>query len=139
MRNLVLCRNDRQCASLAIMKAHAMPTTRRPAAPDSEYSRSGWRLSLGLFLITGAAGLWSADGEAENSTLMSPSESCASVMCCSVSCTARRWLWSELGLAAAFYIPAYLAGDFAALGTGAGMLAVAVGLERLWIHRSGQP
>ena len=43
-----------------------------------------------------------------------------------------------VGMAVAFYIPSYLAGDFAALGTGAGMLAVTV-LGAAWIHRSGLP
>ena len=43
-----------------------------------------------------------------------------------------------VGMAAAFYIPAYFAGDFAALGTGVSMLLV-MALGALWINRSGKP
>ena len=42
-----------------------------------------------------------------------------------------------VGMAAAFYIPSYLGGDFAALGTGAGMLVATV-LGAVWIRKSGQ-
>ena len=90
----------------------------------------------GAFLITGAAGLWSADG-AEKVPYVAIGIVCLGYVLFGIMY--RPALAAVgLGMAAAFYIPAYLAGDFAALGTGAGMLAVAV-LGAAWIHKSGLP
>ena len=90
----------------------------------------------GAFLITGAAGLWSADG-AEKVPYVAIGIVCLGYVLFGIMYSPALAVVG-LGLAAAFYIPAYLAGDFAALGTGAGMLAVAV-LGAAWIHKSGLP
>lgn len=87
------------------------------------------------FLITGAAGLWSADG-AEKVPYVAIGVVCLGYVLFGIMYRPALAVVG-LGMAAAFYIPAYLAGDFAALGTGAGMLAVAV-LGAAWIHKSGQ-
>ena len=89
----------------------------------------------GAFLITGAAGLWSADG-AEKVPYVAIGIVCLGYVLFGIMYRPALAVVG-LGMAAAFYIPAYLAGDFAALGTGAGMLAVAV-LGAAWIHKSGQ-
>lgn len=90
----------------------------------------------GAFLITGAAGLWSADG-AEKVPYVAIGIVCLGYVLFGIMYRPALAVVG-LGMAAAFYIPAYLAGDFAALGTGAGMLAVAV-LGAAWIHKSGLP
>lgn len=87
------------------------------------------------FLITGAAGLWSADG-AEKVPYVAIGVVCLGYVLFGIMYRPALAVVG-LGMAAAFYIPAYLAGDFAALGTGAGMLAVAV-FGAAWIHKSGQ-
>ena len=89
----------------------------------------------GAFLITGAAGLWSADG-AEKVPYVAIGIVYLGYVLFGIMYRPALAVVG-LGMAAAFYIPAYLAGDFAALGTGAGMLAVAV-LGAAWVHKSGQ-
>lgn len=87
------------------------------------------------FLVSGAAGLWSEEGAEKIPHVTIGIISLGYVL---FGIMYRPALVAVgLGLAAAFYIPDYLAGDFAALGTGAGMLAVAV-LGAVWIHKSGQ-
>lgn len=90
----------------------------------------------GAFLITGAAGLWSVDG-AEKVPYVAIGIVCLGYVLFGIMYRPALAVVG-LGMAAAFYIPAYLAGDFAALGTGAGMLAVAA-LGAAWIHKSGLP
>ena len=87
------------------------------------------------FLIAGAAGLWSADG-AEKIPFVAIGIVCLGYVLFGIMHLPALALVG-VGMAAAFYIPAYFAGDFAALGTGAGMLAVAV-FGAAWIHKSGQ-
>ena len=90
---------------------------------------------IAAFLISGAAGLWSADG-AEKVPYVAIGIVCLGYVLFGIMYRPALAVVG-LGMAAAFYIPAYLAGDFAALGTGAGMLAVAV-IGAVWIHKSGQ-
>ena len=88
------------------------------------------------FLIPGAAGLWSSDG-AENIPYVAIGIVCLGYVLFGIM-HRPALVVVGVGMAAAFYMPAYFAGDFAALGTGAGTLAVTV-LGAVWIHRSGRP
>ena len=87
------------------------------------------------FLVSGAAGLWSEEGAEKiphvTIGIIALGYVLFGIMHLPVLVAV------GVGLAAAFYIPAYFAGDFAALGTGAGMLAVTV-LGAAWIHKSAQ-
>ena len=87
-------------------------------------------------LIPAAAGLWSADG-AETIPHVAIGIVCLGYVLFGIMYRPALTVVG-VGMAAAYYLPAYLGGDFAALGTGAGMLAVTV-LGAAWIHRSGQP
>ena len=86
------------------------------------------------FLIPGAAGLWSP-GNAENIPHVAIGIVCLGYVLFGIMHRPALAVVG-VGMAAAFYIPAYLGGDLAALGTGAGMLAVTV-LGAAWIRRSG--
>ena len=88
------------------------------------------------FLIPGAAGLWSS-GEAENIPYVAIGVVCLGYVLFGIMYRPALALVG-VGMAVAFYVPAYFGGDLATLGTGAGMLAVTV-LGAAWIHRSGQP
>ena len=88
------------------------------------------------FLIPGAAGLWSADG-AEKIPHVAIGIVCLGYVLFGIMHRPALAVVG-VGMAAAFYIPANLGGDLAALGTGAGMLAVTV-LGAAWIHKSGLP
>ena len=88
------------------------------------------------FLIPGAAGLWS-EGGAVNIPHVAIGIVCLGYVLFGIMYRPVLALVG-MGMAVAFYIPAYLGGDIAALGTGAGMLAVTVG-GALWVHRRGQP
>ena len=93
-------------------------------------------VTAAAFLIPGAAGLWSAGG-AEKIPLVAIGIVCLGYVLFGIM--HRPALAAVgVGMAAAFYIPAYWGGDIAALATGVGMLAVTV-LGAAWIHRSGQP
>lgn len=86
------------------------------------------------FLVSGAAGLWSEEGAEKIPHVTFGIISLGYVL---FGIMYRPALVAVgVGMAAAFYIPDYLAGDFAALGTGVGMLAVAVA-GALWMRRSG--
>ena len=86
------------------------------------------------FLVSGAAGLWSEEGAEKIPHVTIGIIALGYVL---FGIMHRPALVAVgVGLAAAFYVPDYLAGDFAALGTGVGMLAVAVA-GALWMHRSG--
>ncbi len=87
-------------------------------------------------LIPGAAGLWSS-GESENIPYVAIGVVCLGYVLFGIMYRPALALVG-VGMAASFYIPGYLGGDLATLGTGAGMLAVTV-LGAAWIHRSGQP
>ena len=85
------------------------------------------------FLVPGAAGLWSAV-QAENIPHVSIGIICLGYVLFGIM--HRPALAAVgVGMAAAYYFPVYLAGDLAALATGAGMLAVTV-LGAAWIHKS---
>ena len=88
------------------------------------------------FLIPGAAGLWSTAG-AENIPYVAIGIVCLGYVLFGIMHRPALAVVG-VGMAAAFYLPNYLAGDFAALGTGAAMLAVTV-LGAAWIHRNGLP
>ena len=88
------------------------------------------------FLIPGAAGLWSSGG-AENIPYVAIGIVCLGYVLFGILHRPSLAVVG-VGMAAAFYIPSYLGGDLAALGTGAGMLAVTV-LGAAWIRRSGLP
>ncbi len=88
------------------------------------------------FLVSGTAGLWSAEGAEKIPHVTIGIISLGYVLFGIMHLPALALV--GVGMAAAFYLPAYFAGDFSALGTGAGMLAVTV-LGAAWIHRSGQP
>lgn len=88
------------------------------------------------FLVSGTAGLWSPEGAERIPHVTIGIIALGYVL---FGIMYRPALAAVgVGMAAAFYIPAYLAGDYAALGTGAGMLAVTL-LGATWIHRSGRP
>lgn len=87
------------------------------------------------FLVSGTAGLWSPEGAGKIPHVAIGIIALGYVLFGIMHLPALAAV--GIGLAAAFYIPAYLAGDYAALGTGAGMLAVAV-LGAAWIHRSAR-
>ncbi len=87
------------------------------------------------FLIPGAAGLWTAD-ETVKIPLVAIGIVCLGYVLFGIMHRPALAVVG-VGMAAAYYIPAYLGGDFAALGTGAGMLAVTVS-GAAWIHKSGQ-
>ena len=88
------------------------------------------------FLVSGTAGLWSPEGAERIPHVTIGIIALGYVLFGIMHLPALAAV--GVGMAAAFYIPAYLAGDYAALGTAAGMLAVAVG-GALWINRSAQP
>ena len=85
------------------------------------------------FLIPGAAGLWSS-GEAENIPHVIIGIVCLGYVLFGIMHRPALAVVG-VGMAAAYYFPVYLAGDLAALATGAGMLAVTV-LGAAWIHKS---
>ena len=85
------------------------------------------------FLVPGAAGLWSSEG-AENIPHVAIGIVCLGYVLFGIM-HRPALVTVGVGMAAAFYIPAYLGGDLAALGTGAGWLAVTVA-GALWIRRS---
>ncbi len=87
-------------------------------------------------LIPGAAGLWAADG-AGKVPYVAIGIVCLGYVLFGIMHRPALAVVG-VGMAVAFYIPAYLAGDFAALCTGAGMLVVMV-FAAAWIHRSGLP
>ncbi len=93
-------------------------------------------VTAAAFLIPGAAGLWS-EGGAEKIPPVAIGIVCLGYVLFGIM---HRLALAVIGvgMAAAFYIPAYWGGDVAALATGAGMLAVTV-LGAAWIHRSGRP
>ena len=88
------------------------------------------------FLIPGAAGLWSP-GAAENIPHVAIGIVCLGYVLFGIMHLPALAVVG-VGMAAAFYLPAYFAGDYAALGTGAGMLSVTV-LGAAWIHKSRLP
>ena len=88
------------------------------------------------FLIPGAAGLWS-QGQQVNIPHVAIGIVCLGYVLFGIMHRPALAMVG-VGMAAAFYIPAYLGGNLAELGTGAGMLAVTV-LGVAWIHRSGLP
>ena len=88
------------------------------------------------FLVSGTAGLWSPEGAERIPHVTIGIIALGYVLFGIMHLPALALV--GVGMAAAFYIPAYLAGDYAALGTGAGMLAVTL-LGAAWIHRSGHP
>ena len=90
---------------------------------------------IAAFLISAAAGLWTAD-RAENIPHVAIGIVCLGYVLFGIMHRPALAVVG-VGMAAAFYMPAYFAGDFAALGTGAGMLAVTV-FGAAWIHKSGQ-
>ena len=90
---------------------------------------------VAAFLISGTAGLWSEEGAEKIPHVTMGIISLGYVLFGIMYLPAL--VCVGIGMAAAFYIPDYLAGDYAALGTGAGMLAVAV-LGAAWIQRSGR-
>ena len=90
---------------------------------------------IAAFLISAAAGLWTAD-RAENIPHVAIGIVCLGYVLFGIM-HRTALVAVGLGMAVAFYVPAYFAGDFAALGTGAGMLAVTV-FGAAWIHKSGQ-
>ncbi len=87
------------------------------------------------FLVSGTAGLWSADGAEKIPHVTIGIIALGYVLFGIMHLPAL--VVVGVGMAAAFYLPAYFAGDYAALGTGAGMLAVTV-FGAAWIHKSGQ-
>ena len=87
------------------------------------------------FLVSGTAGLWSPEGAEKIPHVTIGIIALGYVLFGIMHLPALAVV--GVGMAAAFYIPAYLAGDYAALGTGAGMLAVTL-LGAAWIHRSGR-
>ncbi|MYC37531.1 MAG: hypothetical protein F4X66_11580 [Chloroflexi bacterium] len=87
------------------------------------------------FLVSGTAGLWSEDGAEKIPHVTIGIISLGYVLFGIMHLPAL--VVVGIGMAAAFYIPDYFAGDFAALGTGAGMLAVTL-FGAAWIHKSGQ-
>ena len=86
------------------------------------------------FLIPGAAGLW-APGAEENIPYVVIGIVCLGYVLFGIMHHPALALVG-VGMAAAFYFPAYLGGDLAALGTGTGMLAVTV-VGAIWIRRNG--
>ena len=93
-------------------------------------------VTAAAFLIPGAAGLWS-EGGAEKIPPVAIGIVCLGYVLFGIMHRPALAVVG-VGMAGAFYIPAYWGGDIAALATGAGMLAVTV-LGAAWIHRSGQP
>ena len=87
------------------------------------------------FLVSGTAGLWSEDGAEKIPHVTIGIISLGYVLFGIMHLPAL--VVVGIGMAAAFYIPDYFAGDFASLGTGAGMLTVTV-IGAAWIHKSGQ-
>ena len=87
------------------------------------------------FLISGTAGLWSPEGAERIPHVTIGVIALGYVLFGIMHLPALALV--GVGMAMAFYIPAYLAGEFATLGTGAGMLAVTV-FGAAWIHRNGQ-
>ncbi len=86
------------------------------------------------FLVPGAAGLWSSEG-AEKIPFVAIGIVCLGYVLFGILHRPALAVVG-VGMAAAFYVPAYFGGDVAALGTGAAMLAVTV-LGAAWIHKSG--
>ena len=88
---------------------------------------------IAAFLVPGAAGLWSPEGAERIPHVAIGVISLGYVLFGILHLPALAVV--GVGMAAAFYLPAYLAGDFAALGTGASMLAV-MGLGAIWIRKT---
>ena len=88
------------------------------------------------FLVSGTAGLWSPEGAEKIPHVTIGIIALGYVLFGIMHLPALAAV--GVGMAAAFYFPAYLLGDYAYLGTGAGMLAVTV-FGAAWIHRRGQP
>ena len=90
---------------------------------------------IAAFLVSGTAGLWSEDGAEKIPHVTIGIISLGYVLFGIMHRPALAVV--GVGMAMSFYLPAYFAGNFAQLGTGASMLAVTV-LGAAWIHRSGQ-
>ncbi len=88
------------------------------------------------FLISGTAGLWSEEGASKIPHVTIGIISLGYVLFGIMHLPVLALV--GVGMAAAFYLPSYFAGEYAALGTGACMLAVAVSGAG-WIRKSGQP
>ena len=88
------------------------------------------------FLIPGAAGLWSP-GETENIPSVAIGIVCLGYVLFGIMYRPALAVVG-VGIAVSFYVPAYLGGDLATLGTGAGMLTVTV-IGAAWIHKSRLP
>ena len=93
-------------------------------------------VAAAAFLIPGAAGLWS-QGEAANIPHVAIGIVSLGYVLFGIMYRPALAVVG-VGIAVAFYIPAYLGGDIAPLGSGAGMVAVTV-LGAAWIRRSGLP
>ena len=85
------------------------------------------------FLISATAGLWSPEGSEKVPHVVIGVVALGYVLFGIMHIPALALV--GLGMAAAFYLPAYFLGDFALLGTGAGWLAVTA-LGAVWIHRN---
>jgi len=90
---------------------------------------------IAAFLVSGTAGLWSEDGAEKIPHVTIGIISLGYVLFGIMHRPALAVV--GVGMAMSFYLPAYFAGNFAQLDTGASMLAVTV-LGAAWIHRSGQ-
>ena len=85
------------------------------------------------FLISAAAGLWSPEGSEKVPHVVIGVVALGYVLFGIMHIPALAFV--GLGMAAAFYFPAYFLGDFAMLGTSAGWLAVTA-LGAVWVHRN---
>ena len=90
---------------------------------------------VAAFLVSGTAGLWSPEGAERIPHVTIGIIALGYVLFGIMHLPALAVV--GVGMAAAFYLPSYFAGGYAELGTGAGMLAVAV-LGAAWIRKSGQ-
>ena len=90
---------------------------------------------IAAFLVSGTAGLWSAEGAEKIPHVTIGIVALGYVLFGIMHLPALAAV--GVGMAAAFYLPAYFAGEYSTLGTGAGMLAVTI-LGAAWIHKSGQ-
>ncbi len=91
---------------------------------------------LAAFLVPAAAGMWSADRAADIPHVAIGIVALGHVL---FGIMHRPVIAAVgAGLAAAFYIPSYVAGD-AALAVSAAAMLVVVGIGVAWIHKSGVP
>ena len=91
---------------------------------------------VAAFLIPGAAGMWNADVDPAEHRASRRWVSWRWGTCSSASCTGPVIAAVGVGIAAAFYVPSYLAGD-AALAVSAAATLLVVALAWTWIRRSG--